>query len=193
MGAAGCFLAMALINPVACVVALCVEVLIFYSLSTRSLEATWGDVRSGLALTGARWALMNLRSLKFEARNWRPHILVFVRDLSAALPVVKMADYFGQSRGIVTVVTLLEGDIESHDADPLLERNRKIIRSQGLESAFCEVTAVPDVDSGIITVTQSNGRDSTPTRSCLNTEMAALPRWRLLGLARKLSKLNKYR
>jgi amino acid transporter len=192
-GAAGCFLAMALIDPLACFVAIVVEFLIFYSLSARSLEATWGDVRSGLALTGARWALMNLRSLRYDARNWRPHILVFVKDLSQSIEVVKMADYFGQSRGIVTVSTLLQGDIEEHEFEPLLKRNNDIIRSQGLESVFCEVAAVPDIDSGIVTVTQSNGIAGLSSNTVMFEygqggvgEMA-----RLLRLARKLSVLDK--
>lgn len=192
-GAAGCFLAMALIDPFACFVAIVVEVLIFYILSARSIEATWGDVRSGLALTGARWALMNLRGLRYDARNWRPHILVFVKDLSNSIELVKMADYFGQSRGIVTVNTLLQGEVEDQDAAPLLDRNNDLLRAHGLESVFCEVTSVPDVDSGIVTVTQSNGIAGLSSNTVMmeynlggTVEMA-----RLLRLSRKLSGLDK--
>jgi solute carrier family 12 (potassium/chloride transporter), member 4/6 len=192
-GAAGCFLAMALIDPFACFSAIIVEIVIFYSLSARSLEATWGDVRSGLALTGARWALMNLRSLRYDARNWRPHILVFVEELGKSIELVKMADYFGQSRGIVTVSTLLQGDVEDHDKGKILAKNNDLIRGHGLESVFCEVTAVPDVDSGIVTVTQSNGIAGLSSNTVMLeygdggvAEMA-----RLLRLSRKLSGLDK--
>jgi potassium/chloride transporter 4/5/6 len=64
MGFIGCFVAMFLIHPVACVVAILLEALLFIALSRRSLNTTWGDARSGLLLTGARHILLSLRQTR---------------------------------------------------------------------------------------------------------------------------------
>jgi solute carrier family 12 (potassium/chloride transporter), member 4/6 len=195
LGAIGCFVAMVNIDPVACFVAIVVEVAIFYVLSRRSLQATWGDVRGGLFMTGARWALMNLREMRFDPRNWRPNILVFSPGEEHLVDLVRVADFFGQHRGIVTVVSMLLGDFEdraTHAAEAL-QRMTKLLVEAGLGAAFCEVTAVPDQDSGVITIAQSNGMAGLHSNTVLFGYMKD-DVWdlaRMLMLSRKLSTLDK--
>ncbi|MBT3221710.1 MAG: amino acid permease, partial [Proteobacteria bacterium] len=194
LGAAGCFLAMMNIDPLACVVAIVVEIGIFYTLSKRSLRATWGDVRSGLLMSGARWILMNLREMRFDPRNWRPNVLVFTPDDNHLIHMVKMAEYFGQHRGLVTVVQLMKGDVEDHpDSGETLTRMNGLLAEHGLGSAFCEVTAVTNVLSGIVTVAQANGMaglQSNTVMLCLKEDNSARLA-HLLMLTRKLSGLEK--
>lgn len=162
LGAVGCFVAMAAISPLACLVALSVEALIFIALSRRSLEATWGDVRTGLWLSVARYSLLRLRGGRFDPRNWRPNILVFAMELERTLPHVKLAVGFGHERGIVTVVTLLSGDAAQDEpegetaAERLLAKNRELLGNADIQ-AFCEVATVPDFERGVLTVTQTSG------------------------------------
>ena len=94
VGAAGCLLAMFLINPTACMVAVLVEGIIFWVISRRTLEATWGDARSGVLLSAARLVLLRLRDARVDPRNWRPHILVFAGPLERELPMVRLATRF---------------------------------------------------------------------------------------------------
>jgi amino acid transporter len=195
LGAAGCILAMSLINPVACVVALLIETGIFFALSRRSLEATWGDARSGLLLTGARYALMSLRESRFDPRNWRPHILVFTTDLPRDIGLVKVADDFGQHRGIVTLVRLIVGDLdEVTNARALLQEDERTLRAAGL-GAFPEVSVVPDEEQGVLTVAQANGFAGIQSNTVLfglrRSETAQVDLARLLVLARKLEQLDK--
>jgi amino acid transporter len=167
MGAAGCFLAMFLINPYACIVALVVEGVIFYVLSRRSLQSTWGDVRTGLWLSAARWVLMKLRFARVDPRNWRPHLLVFTSRLGPSLRMVKVADQIGQHRGIVTIMELLPG---AHPEPGVLQRraaeNQRVVTNAGL-SAFCEVVAVPDLVGGVISVAQANGFAGLQSNTCM--------------------------
>ncbi len=197
VGAAGCFVAMFAISPPASIAAVTVEIGIFTLLSRRSLEATWGDARGGLLLTGARAALMRLRDARVDPRNWRPHILVLIRDLDLDLPVVELAEDLGQHRGIVTVCILLEGDEEMHDRAREIERRSvRLLEDRGLAEAFCEVDLVTEFDAGAVTVAQANGiaglHSNTvffgyhPDRGQGPEDLA-----RLFALARRMNKLDK--
>lgn len=196
-GAIGCLVAMLAISPTAGIVAIGIEGVVLFALSRRSLQTTFGDARSGLLLTGARYALMRLRDARIDPRNWRPHILVYTTDLHRTMPVVRWADRFGQHRGIVTVEHLvqtpdLEGDLA--DVDSLLRTDNASLEREGIQ-AFCEVTLVQDLDAGAVTVAQANGMAGLHS----NTVMFGYHRdedgpdhlARLLGLCRTLAQLEK--
>ncbi len=157
IGAVGCFLTMALIDPRAFVVAVFVEFGIWYWLSRRRLEATWGDLRSGFWLSTARLAMVQLRTAHIEARNWRPHLLVFSGDVERDVGVVSMAAHFGQDQGIVSVISLHRGHLDDRgEAREQLRRNRHILEEAGV-LAFAEVITVSDFEQGILTACQANG------------------------------------
>ena len=90
-GAMGCFVAMFAINPLAFLVAVLIEVGIWWVLRRRSLEAAWGDLRSGLWMALVRFAMVQLRGSNVDARNWRPHILFFTADVGRNLDSVQLA------------------------------------------------------------------------------------------------------
>ncbi len=194
LGALGCFVAMMAINPLAGVVAISAVVGIWLLLSRRAMRAAWGDLRSGLWFTLARVSLYKLRDSRFDARNWRPHVLVFTRDVSANLELVQLACMLSQERGIITVSTLLEGDVEEHDhAEQLMRTNQQLLDAKGL-NAFYEVAAVPQIDNGIITVAQANGFAGLTSNTAMfgwsgddNPEGLA----RTLGLVRRLGGMEK--
>jgi solute carrier family 12 (potassium/chloride transporter), member 4/6 len=157
LGALGCFVAMFAINPLAFFAALLVEVGIWWYLRRRSLEATWGDLRSGLWLALVRFAMVQLRDAHVDARNWRPHILVFTADLSRSLGVLTMASNFSQDHGIITISTLLVGDMgRRQEADELRLRNQAQLDEVGT-FAFAEVVVVPELESGFMSVAQAHG------------------------------------
>jgi potassium/chloride transporter 4/5/6 len=192
LGAFGCFVAMAAINPLAFVVAVIVELVIWYAISRMAIRAAWGDLRSGLWFAMARFAMLRLRTSRQDPRNWRPHLLVFTADLARNLPMIRMAARFSQDHGIVTVNTMKVGDLENHDdVSELLEQNRALLSSAGV-LAFCEVTAVPSLISGIVTITQSHGFAGLES----NVVMLGFPHTtggvqRLFGLVRRLDRLEK--
>lgn len=193
IGCLGCFVAMFSIHPGACILAIIIEGIIWWVLSRRALRTTWGDLRSGLWFTMARFAMLKLNQSKHDPRNWRPHILVFVADLQRNLGMVRMANHFSQERGIVTVSTLLLGDIEEHGhAEQLAERNRELLDANGIV-AFAETAAVTELESGMITVAQANGMAGLSS----NVVMFGWPGedtdrlGRLLGLVRRMTGLEK--
>lgn len=192
VGAGGCLLAMFLINPTACFVAVLVEVTIFWVISRRTLEATWGDARSGILLSAARFVLLRLRDARFDPRNWRPHILVFAGKVQEELPMIRLATRFGQHRGIVTVMSLVIDEIQDHgDTTAITRRNQHVLDSRQM-TGFCETIVVPDLRAGVLTVAQANGFAGLDSNTMLfgwPEDPGALPK--LLAVTHILDQLHK--
>jgi amino acid transporter len=157
-GALACFWVMSLINWVATVAALLVETAIYMSLRRRALSGSWGDMRYGTLMSLARATLLRLRDLPMAPRNWRPHILVFAGDLARRLDLVRFAAWLNQNRGLVTVAYLAVGPTEAV-GKALVDRVRDMQELLDRESitAFAEGCAVPDFESGALTVAQAHG------------------------------------
>ena len=160
MAAAGCCLVMILINPLASISALLVELGIYIYLLRITLQSTWGDMRGGLMMAIARWALLAHKQLEEHRRNWRPNLLVFVEGVEDSLWKVEMANDLTVGRGIVTVVQLHQSDLT---ALPSVEERKQTIDKmenflQGHDiDAFCELDVVDRKTEGYVSVAQANG------------------------------------
>ncbi|MCB0044186.1 MAG: amino acid permease [Caldilineaceae bacterium] len=160
LGAAGCYGAMFLINPIATLVAVIISYSIFFLLERRSLTRTWGDVRSGIWFTLARYALLNLEGQEWHRKNWRPNILVFTGQPHNREQLTDLAEWMSQGKGIVTFIQLLTGDVEQLAGKNLRTTARRQIRSYIQERdmmAFAEADIAPDFFHGALTIAQSHG------------------------------------
>jgi len=157
-GAAGCLWVMSLVNWLAAVVAVAVEVLIYFGLQRREMHAAWGDARYAALMSLIRTSCVRLKGLPVAARNWRPHILVLAGDLDRRLDLVRFALWLNQDRGLVTVCHLEIGDLESlvPQLQGHAQRMQERLDSEGL-TAFAEVHVVGDFETGAVTVAQSHG------------------------------------
>jgi len=156
-GAVGCFVAMFAINPLAFLAAVLIEVGIWWMLSRRRLEAAWGDLRSGLWMALVRFAMVQLRGSHVDARNWRPHILFFTADLERNLESVRLASAFSQDHGLVTVSTLMVGEMERHAEAHAQQQRAQTLLDDARLLAFTEVIVVPELESGFMSVAQAHG------------------------------------
>ncbi len=96
LGMVGCIFAMFIINPVFSLIAVAVVVVIHTMLIKRSLNAPFGDVRSGIFVAVAEWAVKKIGNLDVPVeRVWKANLLFpierpdhadryydFVKDLS---------------------------------------------------------------------------------------------------------------
>ncbi len=157
-GAIGAVVVMFLISPIACVSAIALEALLYAYLRRRATESQWGDVRAGMWMALARYALLNLKGAKPDARNWRPNILLFTANPASRLGLVRLATWFNSQRGIVTVCQAVVGNLEDKGADTFKLR-REMDESFHKERlvAFSEVDVVPEFESGVIGIAQANG------------------------------------
>jgi amino acid transporter len=157
-GAFGCFWVMFLINPLVLVIALVIEVSVYLLMRRRALTAPWGDLRRGALMALVRSAVLQLRRLPQDPRNWRPNILLFAGDAARRRTLVRFAAWLALDRGLLTVADLRVGRLEAL-AREVPEEERRL--NQALDSmgvaAFGEVEIVDDFVEGAITVAQANG------------------------------------
>ncbi len=153
-----CLWVMFLISPLASLMAIGIEVLLWLIFTRREQRASWGDSRRGLLEAILRWVLVRLSRRKMSARNWRPHILIFVEDPPRKLDLIRFGSWFSQNRGVVTVCELIVGDLLSDaiDLDQRLAETADLMRREDLV-VFPEVDVVENVVDGIVDVSQANG------------------------------------
>ena len=153
-----CLWVMFLISPVASIIAIAVEILLWLLFSRREQRATWGDSRRGLYEAVLRWVLIRLSQRSMSARNWRPHVLVFVDDAKRKLDLIRFSSWFSQNRGVVTVCELVVGDLltEEIDMKSRLESIQELMKEEEM-TVFAEVDVVDHVINGIVDVSQANG------------------------------------
>ena len=158
LGSLGAVLVMFLISPVVCILALLLEHILYLLLRRRAFRSSWGDVRVGLWTAIARLSLLKLRGLTWHPRNWRPQILVFTSHPEYRLGLVRLATWFNQNRGVVTVCQLMQGDLEKEDINIPQWRHEidDILVERGLVG-FSKVSVVHDLESGIINTAQADG------------------------------------
>jgi potassium/chloride transporter 4/5/6 len=158
IGGLACALTMFLINPLAAAFAIVAEISLWQILSRRARTVRWGDARRGLYESLIRWTLIRLAHRPMSARNWRPHILVFVSDPAQHLDLIRFGNWFSQGRGVVTACQLVVGDLLDEKVEPIAMQGeiQGLLDKEGLV-AFAEVDVVSDVVEGIVDVSQANG------------------------------------
>ncbi len=159
LGAVGAIGVMYLISPIACLVALGLEVLLLSWLRSRALEQRWGDVMAGFWMNLSRYSLLQLDKRKIHPRNWRPLMILFVKDIDKRIELVRLAAALGQNQGILTIAQLVfksQGVISG-----TIRRNMEMdmsieLKKHGLE-AFCEVHTVEELHNGIKYISKGHG------------------------------------
>ena len=192
-GSIGAVVVMFLINPYACISAIILEFLLFLYLRRRALRKQWGDVRAGLWVALARFALLKLRRHRTDPRNWRPQILLFVGDAVKRIGLIRLAGWFNQNRGLITACQLIVGDLDRENIDIESKRSDmdRVLNDEGVV-AFSKVDVVPDYEGGVIDIMQASGIAGLES----NTVMFGLPKKKdrlesILRIMRAVSKRGK--
>lgn len=158
LGALGAMGVMFLVSPWACLIALLIVAGLYIWLRSRSIEQQWGDVSAGFWIKAARYALLQLKGRKIHGRNWRPLMLVFVRDIEKRVDLIKLMQLLGQHHGILTIANLrVSNEVMAPEEkdEPEAAMQRKLAH-HGLR-AFCEVHSVTDFHTGILEISQGHG------------------------------------
>ncbi|WP_340105072.1 hypothetical protein [Rhodohalobacter sp. 8-1] len=158
IGAIGSLFVMYLISPIALVIAFLLEAGFYLYFKKRALEQEWGDVNVGMWMKIARFSLLRMNRYHVMQRNWRPMILLFAKDISDRIELVKLAAAFGQNRGVFSISKLI---YESDKYDRAKRKNIqesmiKEVHDIGIE-AFCEVNEVKSLNRGILNISRAHG------------------------------------
>lgn len=167
-GAFGAIGVMFLINPWACLIALGIVAGLYIWLRSRSLEQEWGDVSVGFWIKVARYAMLQLKGRRLHKRNWRPLMLIFIRDITTRLNLVRMAELLGQNHGILTLAHLhfSEEQLAIDEREKMEIEMVEALAKEGLQ-AFCEVHSVRDFRSGVVDISKAHGLSGLRTNTIL--------------------------
>ncbi len=157
-GVIGSYIVMFLISPGYTIIATMILLMIYLVLQHRHLNQTWGDIRSGIWLSLARFALLKLENYELDPTNWRPNIMVFSGGPGERPHLVKLARWLSRGNGIVTLFNLIVGDIE--ELAPERERRLRELREYIREhrwAIFPEVEIARTAEDGFTTIVQAHG------------------------------------
>lgn len=168
LGALGAVGVMFLINPWACLIALVIVASIYVWLRSRTLVQEWGDVSAGFWIKVARYALLQLKSRNIHGRNWRPLMLIFVKDIEKQLSLIKLGELLGQNHGILTLAHLIDSKehIEDEERRAIESAMNQKIARHGFQ-AFIEVHSVPDFHRGFVDISKGHGLGGLRTNTVL--------------------------
>ena len=167
-GAIATFWIMHILNPVVAPVSVGIVLLIYALLERRSIEQTWGDMRTGIWFFLARFALLRLEYSKDIDKFWRPNIMVFSGNPQTRKHLVELASWLGKGEGIITLFHLLEGKPQL-----LIEEKEKIYKSlkefirEWKIPAFAEVEILHSFDKDLPIVAQSHGLGKLSSNTAL--------------------------
>jgi len=195
LGALGCYGAMFLINWIATLVAIIFSFGIYFLLKRRTMQRTWGDVRSGIWFALSRFSLLNLRQQTWHMKNWRPNMLVFTGQPYNREQLVQLGDWLSLGKGIITYTQLIVGDVSEQAGRGMRRLARKhidqYISERGMD-AFSESQIVPDFGLGVLTIAQSHGISGLEPNSVLmGWSQQPDGHGKQLRLVRELSMLDK--
>jgi len=154
LGASACYGAMFLINTTATVTAIILSYGIFVWLGRRALTQNWGDIRSGLWFTLARFGLIRLEIERWDIKNWRPNILVFTSFQHLYEELLEVGSWLASGQGMVSFFHLLTG--ETGEVEKLASRGYRITSVKHTQSylqergvaGFAECIVVDDLHLG---------------------------------------------
>lgn len=148
LGAVGCIAIMFLINAIATIMAALIVLGIYLWLERREIKGAWGDVRNGLWMILVRTGLSRMETTP-DAKNWRPHFLVFSGAPTKRLHLVELAVAFTHNRGLITVASVLPpGSRSGAQQDTLEATIREYLERQDIQ-AFVRLVTAPEPFAGM--------------------------------------------
>ena len=170
-GFAFCLTAMFMISPGWTFVALIFEALIFWIVKSRRMTAQWGDMRTGIYASLARFSLRKLPKERHLERNWRPNLLVFSRLPMQNMRIVELARDISSGRSFVTLASIIPEPFSTPEREAELRGSvLRTARKASLE-AEVKILGAGDEWKGMSEMVRTYGFGPiTP-----NTVMAGLP------------------
>ncbi|MBM9606715.1 amino acid permease [Desulfopila inferna] len=141
IGGVGCVAAMFIVNPVFAGVAVVVVVILHAYLIRRHLKAPFGDVRSGLFVAVAEWAVRRMAELTGPmTRTWKANLLVPVEDSTQARERFALLRDVAYPKGFVKLLGLT-GEKERSDLLENLPELTGALQEEGVFATWSLVDA----------------------------------------------------
>ncbi len=149
LGMVGCLFAMFIVNPAFSLIALTLVLGAYVFMARRTLNAPFGDVRSGMFVSIAEWAAKRVWDLPtMQERAWKPNLMVAVRtteDLRGAFLFIQDLVY---PRGSVKLVGVHPAN-GSKKIDETLDSLANDFRARGVFANWIAIES-DDFNQGLV-------------------------------------------
>ncbi|MEX0770915.1 MAG: Na-K-Cl cotransporter [Balneolaceae bacterium] len=156
LGAAGCITVMFLINTVATGLAFVFVIIVFAWLQRREMKTAWGDVSQGIWMALIRIGLMHLNN-ESAGKTWRPNPLVLSGAPTKRWHLIEFASSITHNRGLLTVATVLTGEINMVERSKKLEDNIHNFLADRSIQGLVRVVSAADAFKGAEDLVKSYG------------------------------------
>jgi solute carrier family 12 sodium/potassium/chloride transporter 2 len=158
VAAAACFYVMSIINLPAMLLAALILVGLFAFTQRRTLDSAFGDARHGIWSALVLAGLRNVRLSKEHPVNWRPNLVVMGGDVAERHHLLEIGSALVQSRGLVTYVHLLDGEVEERAEERrVLNELYQDQLAARYPNVFYRAEVVGDIYKGAVTAAQTYG------------------------------------
>ncbi|MCO8123034.1 amino acid permease [Stieleria sp. TO1_6] len=157
-GAIGCGLVMLLIDWRWAVVASGLIGALHFYLTRANLNASWGDLNSGLLFERTRQNLLKLEDSLYHPKNWRPFILAFSGSGFSRPHLVVFGSWLTRETGILTLGQVIPGGLDDNSERLSNQESilHSIIKDRKL-AAFPAVVVASDYTAGVQALVQCQG------------------------------------
>lgn len=157
VGGIGCVVAAVLINTTAALVSLVLITGVFFFISRRVLETSFGDARRGFFFERARANLRHLDEYPQDPKNWRPITLALSGNPKSRLTLMWYATWLVSGRGIVSMVNVIEGEVHEkvEEREAVQRELEEYLETKSIE-AYVEVIVAQSFDEGLSVLLQAH-------------------------------------
>ena len=157
LGSIGCLATAFLINWIAAVIAAGIIFGLYFYLEAKHMKVSFGDARRGFTFMRARNAILKLRDMPQDAKNWRPNIIVMSGIPETRYTLVRYALWMEAGRGLLTLANFVIGDI-SEMGDERRSKEEELDRFIDIHRfpALAEVNITYNIDAMLSTFLQSH-------------------------------------
>ena len=158
VAAGACFYVMSIINLPAMLLAAVILMALFAFTQRRTLDSAFGDARHGIWSALVLAGLRNVNLSKEHPVNWRPNLVVMGGEMGEREHLLVISSALVQSRGLVTFVHLLDGEVEQRAAErKVLNELYRSELSRTYPNVFFRAEIVGDIYKGAVTAAQTYG------------------------------------
>lgn len=117
-------------------------------------EKEWGDGIRGMALTAARYSLLRLEEGPPHTKNWRPQIMILIKQTDDNLPKYRklfaFASQLKAGKGLTVCASVISGDYTKRVLKSLeTKQNLKRIMEEEKVKGFVDVLVARNMVDGL--------------------------------------------
>ena len=155
-GAFACFATMFMINAGATFIAASITISVYFVMERRSIRARWGDMRSGILMMVARFAINGLATRKPDERTWKPNILVMSGAPTSRWHLIDLASAISQDQSLLTVAAVIPDNTPQEHVDSLSTTLAEYLDKRDVR-AVVKIFQAPSALEGAATLVRAYG------------------------------------